>query len=280
MTDKKVIRIKEGRHPIVEALITEPFVTNSISMKDEAIKVMILTGPNMGGKTSYARQVALTIIMAQIGSFVPCTSALIFPVDAVFTRMGAHDNVLKGQSTFYVELQETSHILHNATPNSLVILDELGRGTSTHDGVAIAYATLWHLVAQIKCYTLFITHYPILATIEQSFPNIVTNCHMAYMEDEDSSERITFLYKLTAGLEKRSYGLNVARLANFPRDLLQRATQLSGQFTQHIKKRQLHNNFKAIVKKSDQIMPEGITSLDEKDRKKLLELKTNLQMIL
>jgi DNA mismatch repair protein MSH3 len=175
------LKIVGGRHPVVEALLPEPFVPNDVCMETQRHSVYILTGPNMGGKTSFARQVALISVMAQIGSFVPAQEASLTPFDAIYTRMGASDDDTRGHSTFFVELQETSEILRHASPRSLVLLDELGRGTSTHDGYAIAYATLQYIISRLHCLTLFVTHYPALAHLERLHPVIVQNFHMGFL---------------------------------------------------------------------------------------------------
>jgi len=179
--------VKNGRHPMVENLLSTPFVSNDIDLRDNGRKCMIVTGPNMGGKSSYIRQVALISIMGQIGSFVPAESATLRILDAVYTRMGASDNLARGSSTFMMEMQETADIIKQATSHSLVILDELGRGTSTHDGVAIAFATLEHFVGEIQSLTLFVTHYPSLAQIQQDHLKEVGNYHMSFVtaDDED-----------------------------------------------------------------------------------------------
>lgn len=158
----------------------------SIIQKDR--RCLLITGPNMGGKSSYIRQIALIVIMAQIGSYVPAKSAQMGVFDAVYCRMGAADNLATGQSTFMKEVQETSDIMRLATPRSLVILDELGRGTSTHDGTAIAYATLHYLLETVKCKTLFVTHYPLLGALEDEFKGVMRNCHMAFHEVQDGGE--------------------------------------------------------------------------------------------
>ncbi|KAI8646165.1 muts domain V-domain-containing protein [Parasitella parasitica] len=204
--NETTIKVIEGRHPIVERL-TRTFVPNDI-LFDGKQKAMILTGPNMGGKSSYIRQIALIAIMGQIGSYVPAKSATLSVLDAVYTRMGATDNMMRGESTFMVELHETSDIMKQATAKSLVILDELGRGTSTHDGQAIAYAVLKHFVQQVKSTTLFVTHYPSLGKLVKTFPGQVRNCYMSYIEDEDGSDlaNIVFLYKLVDGIAMNSYG--------------------------------------------------------------------------
>jgi len=188
-------------------------------------KAIILTGPNMGGKTSIARQIALITLMAQIGSFVPATEAKISPVDGIFTRMGASDDMASGKSTFFVELLETSRLLELSTNKSLVILDELGRGTSTHDGVAIAYATLQYLISAVRPWTIFITHYPSLSTLADRFPKQLASFHMSFVPGEDGN--VVFMFQLVQGMEGRSYGLNVARLAHIPETIIKRAAHFS-----------------------------------------------------
>ncbi|XP_040277428.1 DNA mismatch repair protein Msh3 isoform X2 [Bufo bufo] len=230
------IIIKNGRHPVIDLLLEEQnqYVPNSTSLSADMERVMIITGPNMGGKSSYIKQVALITIMAQIGSFVPAEEVTIGVVDGIFTRMGAADNLYKGRSTFMEELSETAEILKQASPRSLVILDELGRGTSTHDGIAIAYATLEYIIRNVTSLTLFVTHYPPLCELETLYPTVVGNYHMAFFIDEeqgneheyevaDKPEHITFLYQIARGVAARSYGLNVAKLANVPEEVLKKA---------------------------------------------------------
>lgn len=220
-----------ARHPMTEQLLeTKEYVPNDILFTEES-KTMVLTGPNMGGKSSYVRQVALIAIMGQIGSYVPATSATLKLLDAVYTRMGASDHMIRGESTFMVELNETSEIMKHATSRSLVILDELGRGTSTHDGQAIAYAVLTHFIEEIKSITLFVTHYPLL-----QIPHQLRNCHMSYMVNDE--DEVVFLYKLVDGIAMHSFGINVARLANIPVSILTRAKQISMQAQQEMERKQ------------------------------------------
>jgi DNA mismatch repair protein MSH3 len=224
-TDQIGIDIEGGRHPMVEQLLLDAFVPNDVHLSSEQTRALLITGPNMGGKSSYVRSVALVAIMAQIGSYVPADSARLGLLDAVFTRMGAFDNMMKGESTFMVELSETSDILKQATPRSLIILDELGRGTSTHDGVAIAEAVLHYVVSKLTSLTLFITHYQSLARMAEKFDGELRNVHMRFTEqvNETSEMDVTFLYEVGEGVAHRSYGLNVARLAGLPKGLLETA---------------------------------------------------------
>jgi DNA mismatch repair protein MSH3 len=240
-TDQIGIDITGGRHPMVEQLLLDAFVPNDIHLSS-ANTSLLITGPNMGGKSSYVRSVALIAIMAQVGSYVPADSVRLGLLDAVFTRMGAFDNMMKGESTFMVELSETSDILKQATPRSLVILDELGRGTSTHDGVAIAQAVLSHMVAELKSLTLFITHYQALARMAAQFPaGELRNVHMRFNEEKnaDGSGDVTFLYEVGEGVAHRSYGLNVAKLAGLPKSLVDRAAGESAKMELEEGKRRL-----------------------------------------
>ncbi|CAM4670704.1 unnamed protein product [Lepidochelys kempii] len=237
---KKII-IKNGRHPVIDELLGEQdqYVPNSTNLAGDKERVMIITGPNMGGKSSYIKQVALITIMAQIGSYVPAEESTVGVVDGIFTRMGAADNIYKGQSTFMEELTDTAEIIRRATSRSLIILDELGRGTSTHDGIAIAYATLEHFIRDVESLTLFVTHYPSVCDLEKIYPEQVGNYHMGFLvneeeseqqkgsEDEENPEFITFLYQITRGVAARSYGLNVAKLADVPEEILKKAAHKS-----------------------------------------------------
>uniref|UniRef100_A0A8C0J3N9 DNA mismatch repair protein MSH3 n=1 Tax=Chelonoidis abingdonii TaxID=106734 RepID=A0A8C0J3N9_CHEAB len=232
----KRIIIKKGRHPVIDVLLGEQdqYVPNSTNLSSDKERVMIITGPNMGGKSSYIKQVALITIMAQIGSYVPAEESIVGIVDGIFTRMGAADNIYKGRSTFMEELTDTAEIIRKATSSSLVILDELGRGTSTHDGIAIAYATLEHFIRDVESLTLFVTHYPSVCDLEKIYPEQVGNYHMAFLvneeersEDEENPEFITFLYQITRGVAARSYGLNVAKLADVPEEILKKAAHKS-----------------------------------------------------
>ena len=206
-TDGTCIKVEQGRHPMVEQLLLDAYVPNDIDLASDRTRALLITGPNMGGKSSYVRQVALIAIMGQIGSYVPAESAQLGMLDAVFTRMGAFDNMMAGESTFMVELSETSDILKQASPRSLIILDELGRGTSTHDGVAIAQAVLDHVVRETRSLTLFITHYQHLSSLAKAFGHgELRNVHMRFTEGGDGGQNVTFLYQVREGVAHRSYG--------------------------------------------------------------------------
>jgi DNA mismatch repair protein MutS len=223
-----ILEIREGRHPVVEKLITgERFVPNSIVMDNQENQVLIITGPNMAGKSTVLRQVALMTIMAQMGSFVPAQQANIAITDRIFTRVGALDNLSAGQSTFMVEMQETANIVNNATANSLVIMDEIGRGTSTYDGLSIAWAVAEHLhdLNGTGTRTLFATHYHELTELENQLDR-VKNYNIAVKEWNDE---IIFLRKLVKGGTNRSYGIQVARLAGIPEPVIRRSKKILAQ---------------------------------------------------
>ena len=233
--DENLIQVEGARHPMVEQLLLDTYVPNDIALSHTLTRALLITGPNMGGKSSYVRSVALICIMAQIGCYIPATRARLGLLDAVFTRMGAFDNMLSGESTFMVELAECADILKLASPRSLVILDELGRGTSTHDGVAIAQAVLDFMVRDSRAFTLFITHYQTLATMADGFPDgELRNVHMRFAEQE-GSEQVTFLYEVGEGTAHRSYGLNVARLANIPERVIGVAGGMSRQMEEQMR---------------------------------------------
>jgi len=212
------IMITAGRHLIVEQTIATPFIANDTHLTPEQ-RMLIITGPNMGGKSTYMRQIALITLLAYTGCFVPAKSATIGPIDRIFTRIGASDDLASGRSTFMVEMTETANILHNATTQSLVLLDEIGRGTSTFDGLALAWACAAYLGEQIQAYTLFATHYFELTQLAEQFSYIL-NMHLAAIEHEDS---IVFLHSLKPGPASKSYGLQVAQLAGVPASIIKRA---------------------------------------------------------
>jgi DNA mismatch repair protein MutS len=214
------IRIAGGRHPVVESVLDAPFVPNDLELSPER-RMLIITGPNMGGKSTYMRQTALIVLMAHIGSFVPAESAEIGPIDRIFTRIGASDDLASGRSTFMVEMTETAHILHHATPASLVLMDEIGRGTSTFDGLSLAWAAAEHLARVIQAFTLFATHYFELIALPEECP-AVHNVHLDAVEHKDG---VVFLHAVKDGPANQSYGLQVAALAGVPRAVVQRARE-------------------------------------------------------
>ena len=227
LSNKPGIVIKQGRHPVIEQVTKEPFIANDLVLNPEHTMLMI-TGPNMGGKSTYMRQTALIVLMANIGCFVPAQSATIGPVDRIFTRVGASDNLAKGQSTFMVEMTETANILHYATEKSLVVIDEIGRGTSTFDGLALAYACAVDLCQRLKSFTLFSTHYFELTELAERMPQ-VRNVHLDAKEYDDE---LVFLHAVEQGPANKSYGLQVAKLAGLPKGVLQTATKALGKLEQ------------------------------------------------
>jgi DNA mismatch repair protein MutS len=216
------IVIREGRHPVVEAAGREAFVPNDAELDGERAQIVVLTGPNMGGKSTYLRQVALIVLMAQAGSFVPADEASIGVVDRIFTRVGASDDLARGESTFMVEMIETANLLRHATDRSLVVLDEVGRGTATFDGLSLAWAIVEHLHEVRRPKTLFATHYHELTELAALLPRVV-NRTMAVKEWDD---RIVFLRRVVAGSADKSYGLHVARLAGLPPEVVERAGEV------------------------------------------------------
>jgi len=223
LSDEPGLRIEGGRHPVVEALRDEPFTPNDLAL-DEATRMLVITGPNMGGKSTYMRQNALIVLLAHIGSFVPATRASIGPIDRILTRIGAGDDLARGQSTFMVEMAETSYILHHATSESLVLMDEIGRGTSTYDGLALADACARHLAASNRSYTLFATHYFELTALAEPGSGIA-NVHLDAVEHRDANghESLVFMHAVKDGPADRSFGLQVAALAGLPKTVVRQA---------------------------------------------------------
>lgn len=213
------LHIKGGRHPVVEQVLQEEFIANDLQLNNEQ-NMLLITGPNMGGKSTYMRQNALIVLLAHIGSFVPASQLRVGPIDKIFTRIGASDDLASGRSTFMVEMTETAHILRQATNKSLVLIDEIGRGTSTYDGMALAYATCAYLANTVKAYTLFSTHYFELTKLPEQF-SCIRNVHL---QATLATGRIVFLYRVVKGSANRSYGLEVAQLAGIPEEVLNLAT--------------------------------------------------------
>ncbi len=218
---ENVLQIKNGRHPVVERL-TERFIPNDVMLSNG--EMMVITGPNMAGKSTVMRQTALIVLLAQIGSFIPAEECVLGVVDRIFTRVGAHDDLGSGQSTFLVEMNETAAILHNATEKSLIILDEIGRGTSTFDGVSIAWSVAEYIYNSVKAKTLFATHYHVLNTLADKFSRI-SNYNIAV---KDVQGELVFLHKLIAGGTDASYGVHVAQMAGLPNEVIDRAKQIQG----------------------------------------------------
>ncbi|QWF18870.1 DNA mismatch repair protein MutS [Lysobacter capsici] len=225
LTDAPGLRIERGRHPVVEAVRKEPFEPNDLILdEDNGRRMLVITGPNMGGKSTYMRQNALIVLLAHIGSFVPASRALIGPIDRILTRIGAGDDLARGQSTFMVEMSETSYILHHATHQSLVLMDEIGRGTSTYDGLALAEACARHLAHGNRAYTLFATHYFELTALAEP-GNGIANVHLDAVEhhDKNGGEQLVFMHAVKDGPADRSFGLQVAALAGLPKSVVKQA---------------------------------------------------------
>ncbi|MBQ7357263.1 MAG: DNA mismatch repair protein MutS, partial [Clostridia bacterium] len=246
------IIIKDGRHPVVEQFVKDTyFVPNDTRLDTKGERLMLITGPNMAGKSTYMRQVALIVLMAQMGSFVPAAEAEIGIVDKIFTRVGASDDLASGQSTFMLEMNEVAYILRNATKNSLIIYDEVGRGTSTFDGMSIARAIVEYTSSRkIGAKTLFATHYHELTSMEEEFDGIV-NYNIAAKKRGDN---ITFLRKIVRGSTDDSYGIEVANLAGLPRDVIKRAREILSSVEQSAKNLRLSDKEAKIEEKDDTLI--------------------------
>ncbi len=279
LNEKGIIDIKEGRHPVVEQMIqNDMFIANDTYLDNQKHCISIITGPNMAGKSTYMRQTALIVLMAQIGSFIPAKKANIGVVDRIFTRVGASDDLASGQSTFMVEMNEVANILRNATPNSLLVLDEIGRGTSTFDGLSIAWAVIEHISNRkiLGAKTLFATHYHELTELEGKMDNVNNYC-IAVKEKGDD---IVFLRKIIKGGADKSYGIQVAKLAGVPDMVIDRAKEIVEQLSDNDITEKIHNievnvkNDKHKPVKYDEVDLEQISLFDTvKDEDVLQELK-------
>jgi DNA mismatch repair protein MutS len=234
-SDVPGLLIEEGRHPVVENELVggESFIANDVRLGDHAEtgnsrRLLLITGPNMGGKSTYMRQTALIALMAHVGSFVPARRAVLGPLDQIFTRIGASDDLASGRSTFMVEMTESAAILHHATANSLVLMDEVGRGTSTFDGMALAFAICRHLVEKNRALTLFATHYFELTQLANEYPELA-NLHLDAIEH---AEKIVFLHAVEEGPANQSYGIQVAALAGIPASVVKAAKRQLREFEQ------------------------------------------------
>lgn len=262
LDDKPGIHIADGRHPVVEAVSEKQFVPNDVTL-DNKQRMLIITGPNMGGKSTYMRQIALIVLLAHIGSFVPAKSATIGPVDRIFTRIGAADDLASGRSTFMVEMTETANILHNATSQSLVLMDEIGRGTSTFDGLSLAWACAHFLAQGVRAFTLFATHYFELTILEEEM-STVKNVHLDATEHGD---KIIFLHTVQPGPANQSYGIQVAQLAGVPRSVIQYAKQK----LQELEQQAYHQGIKQ--QPSAKVMQQDLFAVAEKDHPVISQLR-------
>lgn len=263
LSEKRGLEIMQGRHPVVEQVMKDPFIPNDLSLNEQT-SLLLITGPNMGGKSTYMRQNALIVLMAHIGSFVPAEKAVIGPIDRIFTRIGASDDLAKGQSTFMVEMSEAANILHYATQNSLVIVDEMGRGTSTFDGLAIAWATM-EALSKISAFTLFSTHYFELTQL--------SNIENVHLDAKEYGEDLTFLHKVEKGPANKSYGLQVAKLAGVPEEVLKQAT-IKLRELEHHRPNENKNKQSLLEEKLIQIEPDQLSPKEA--LQKLYELKALL----
>ena len=262
------IDIKEGRHPILETKLD--YVSNTTHFEKKQ-SIHLLTGPNMGGKSTYMRQVALIVVMAQMGSFVPAKSAHLSLVDAIYTRMGASDDILEGHSTFMLEMIEANHALKHASDKSLILFDEIGRGTSTFDGMALAQAMVEYVSTINQCKCIFSTHYHELTELEHSLSNL-KNMHV---EVHEENNEVTFLYRVKHGKAEQSYGVNVARLAHLPESIIDRANQLLTQLES--KKRVVQQSLDVVevkhIPKDIQLLKERLDRIEINDLTPLEALK-------
>ena len=266
ITNGTELVISDGRHPVLGEVLGNEFVPNDIELGSGSGDVMIITGPNMSGKSTYIRQTALLVLLAQTGSFIPAKQAEMGLVDRIFTRVGASDEIVRGQSTFMVEMTETANIINNATEKSLVILDEVGRGTSTYDGLSLAWAITEHIANQIKCRTLFATHYHELTALAELLVN-VKNCNVAVREWMDE---VVFLHKIVPGGTDKSYGIHVAKLAGIPKTILERSREILAELENTLQK---ETDGEHLAKQRTK-EPETAMLFDQKEKDILEKLKS------
>ena len=250
LTTDKVVKIKAGRHPVVEKVLNGGFVSNDIIF-DKGKTIELITGPNMAGKSTYMRQMANIVVMAQIGCFVPAKEAILPIFDKIFTRIGASDDLVSGESTFMVEMMEANRALVGATENSLILFDELGRGTATYDGMSLAQAIIEYIHDNIKAITLFSTHYHELTTLAE-YKKHIKNVHVSAYEENGN---ITFLQKIENGSVDKSYGIHVAKLANLPDTLITRANEILESYEKTPKKKEINRQISLNFDETNDINP-------------------------
>jgi len=260
ISEQKVFELRAMVHPCISRN-HQDFVPNDIVL-EKSKDIFLVTGPNMGGKSTLLRQVCIATIMAQVGSFVPANSFKLTTVDRIFSRIGASDRILEGKSTFFVEMEETLTIVREATNKSLVIIDELGRGTSTFDGVAIAYAVLKYIAEDVKCMTLFATHYHLLLEEFRLFDNI-SNYNMK-CEVNKAKDEINFLYKFVKGDASNSYGIMVAKMAGLPQEIIERAKEKTEYMNKEKRNITIHQNIQGKFNKMVRAL-EDLEQIDEAD---------------
>ncbi|MEG2849363.1 MAG: DNA mismatch repair protein MutS, partial [Bacteroidales bacterium] len=268
INDGLVLDIKQGRHPVIETLmpVGEEYIANDLILDNNTQQIIILTGPNMAGKSALLRQTALIVLMAQIGSFVPAKSAIIGLTDKIFTRVGASDNISRGESTFMVEMIETSTILHNLSERSLILLDEIGRGTSTFDGMSIAWAIVEYIhKSKFKAKTLFATHYHELNELEKLYKR-VKNYHISVKEVD---KKVIFLRKLCPGGVAHSFGIHVARMAGMPQEVIDSAQRMLNTLEKETKNKEITNNLQLSFYQLDDPL-----LLDLRDKLKAMDINT------
>jgi DNA mismatch repair protein MutS len=265
ISDSDKLEIKEGRHPVIERLLPpgEKYIANDTTIDTETNQILIITGPNMSGKSSYLRQVGLIVLLSQIGCFVPARSANIGIVDKIFTRVGASDNISKGESTFLVEMHEAANILNNATGKSLILLDEIGRGTSTYDGISIAWAMTEYLHENpnVKAKTLFATHYHELNALADLYGRIKN----FRVEVREYNDKVIFLRRITEGTADHSYGIQVAQMAGLPESVTERAKEILRSLEDKEYRRQHKNEFQINMFES------AVTEFKDEALRKMLD---------
>ncbi|MBQ1551449.1 MAG: DNA mismatch repair protein MutS, partial [Bacilli bacterium] len=253
IVDNNNVELIDCRHPVVEQVLKDKYVSNNIIM-DENTDILLITGPNMAGKSTYMRQFAITVIMAQIGCFVPCKSATLPLFDKIFTRIGASDNLVGGESTFMVEMKEANKALREATPNSLILFDEIGRGTATYDGMALAQAILEYIHDKIKAKTMFSTHYHELTSLDRDLHHL-ENVHVSAIEENGV---LTFLHKVKKGPIDKSYGIHVANLAHLPNSLIDRADEILNVYENKSNKKEVYTQTSLFELTEEEIPKESI----------------------